>query len=236
MSEDGIDMFSGGGGGGSIGNTCMTFDGGYPEIESDFEAWIFNVKPNTTATLKLRFEVIADAPWVNSTYSPIITVIPPKKPRGKGRYRYDFDWPNSYKVPKGYTTPHKRVQLRAPEPVIGVPQAARIDLDLQPVTRWSRYDLTGRMKAGKRLIISGSVVPARAGLPVVLTYGRGWEGYGQVKELPLAQVVTDANGKFTFAAPPLRRNTYVFKAAYPGSPGSDLAPDDGCAVAVEVAR
>jgi hypothetical protein len=174
------------------------------------------IPANSEVTLVARFELVGDAPWANTNYSPRIRVTRLRSYPGSGnrqtnRSKWDYF--------------SKTTVLTVPRPLIAIPLAARIDLDFSPklVQHW--WGL-GTLPAGKTLEVTGTLVPTRVGYPINL-----WIDGRRLKETFL----TDANGQIRYRFKPDSGYTARIRAGFLGMPGADLLPDPGCEMSVDVA-
>jgi hypothetical protein len=186
-------------------------------IEKEFTSYTAQIPANSTAVLVARYEVVGDAPWVNTSYAPQLRLAHLRTDmRGRSRETNKAKW--------DYVT--KNTLLSAPRPTIAIPLAARVDLDFSPRLTRNGWGI-GTLPAGKSLKVIGTLVPLRVGYPITL-----WIDGMQVNKTFL----TDAEGQIVHRFKPVGGgNVTKVRAAFLGMPGADLLPDTGCQVDVETA-
>lgn len=174
------------------------------------------IPANSVVTLLARYEIVGDAPWANTNYSPRVRVLPLRTYPGSGnresnRARWDY--------------PPRSTLLTVPKPAIAIPLAARVDLDFSPklVRRW--WGL-GPLPAGRSLEVIGTLVPTRVGYPISL-----WIDGQRVKETFL----TDSKSQIHYRFKPDSGYSARVRAGFLGMPGADLLPDRGCEMNIDVA-
>lgn len=199
-------------GGGFCGADFMPSRGD-SEDSSTYEV---QVPASSTVTLTVDYEVVGDAPWANTDYSPRVVVGPL----------------SSYAHSKRMTNPRrwdyfkKSTVLTTSRPFIAIPLAGRVDLDMSPRPNATYWGL-GPVRAGKPIKLTGRLVPARAGYPIEF-----WiDGRRDKKSF-----LTDAKGQVTHTITPSSNAFVSVRAAFPGVEGGDLAPDPGCTIPIETAK
>lgn len=222
LRYSGIDSISGpvtvfGSGGGSEGGlACGVFSDPVRGESVGYASYDIQVPARSSALIKVRLEIVGDAPWANTDYSPRILVSPLDSHYGPSRQTNPREWDYF----------HKRSVLSLPRPTIALPLAARVDLDISPQPNAHFWGL-GPVPAGKPLKLTATLVPKRVGYPIEL-----WINRTRVKKT----FVTDENGQITHSFTPRYAEPAMVRAAFPGLPGGDLLPDRGCLVNFDVAK
>jgi hypothetical protein len=210
------------GSGGEVGDSCTVgYEGDRVGVESDDMGWVLGMAAHQTVVLDMKFEIIGDAPWLNTSYSPIVGFFPPA--HGKHVFRGDFE---SYPVPKGAVTFRKAATLRPPSPIVALPLGGRVDFRIDGKKR--------ALPAGKPVPMSGRLVPPLAGQRINIAVGSTSYYEGPLPTDVVAQVTTDTAGNFTYSGWRPRKGRYLINASYPGQSDSTLAPDAGCPLGLAV--
>lgn len=210
--------YNGTGGSGRGGSGCGAFfdlpEKGGADESTSYDA---EIPANSAVTLVARYEIVGDAPWANTNYSPRIRVAPlrswPEQPkRQTNKQKWDYF--------------SKATVLTVPRPAIAIPMAARIDLDFSPRPARQWWGL-GPFPAGKTLEVIASISPVRVGYPIII-----WVDRLRVKKTFL----TDEKGQVRHSFKPRGGSIANVRAGFLGAPGADLLPDPGCEAEVEIAR
>jgi len=221
-NSDDYRTYSSGGGGSLGGGVCPYTDDGYRTgVATDNQGWSIGVAPHKTVTMTMRFEIIGDAPWLNTSYAPSVTLFPPLH----RKHSFPGGW-EGYKVPAGAVAPPKKIVLRPPNPVIALPLAGRVDFRIDGKKR--------ALPARRPVPMSGQLVPPLAGQPINISVARTSYFQGPRPTDVIAQVFTDTAGNFAYSGWRPKKGRYLINAAYPGQAGSNLAPDEGCALGLSV--
>lgn len=183
-------------------------------VPDEYESTELEIRRNHTVSFLLKYEISGDAPWLGTSYAPVLRIGPFSRfarAESERRDRGDF---SEFSKP---------VSLTTPAPLVALPLAGRVDFDLKPRPKRNFWGFSG-VRGGSTLQLSGALVPARANFPINL-----WAD-GKL----LASLHTDGDGRFSYPWRVPAVGDRTIRAEFPGGPGTDLAPDRGCTATVEV--